>query len=39
MRNKIVHEPASVGITDSDVASCRETVEAVRKILFKLKFA
>ncbi len=38
MRNKIIHERASVGITDHDVESYRATVEAVLKILFKLKF-
>jgi hypothetical protein len=38
MRNKIIHERASVGITDNDVASYRLTVEAMLKILFKLKF-
>jgi len=38
MRNKIIHERASVGITDNDVASYRQTVEAVLRILFKLRF-
>jgi Histidine kinase-, DNA gyrase B-, and HSP90-like ATPase len=39
MRNKIVHERASVGVTDNDVASYRETVEAVLQVLFNLQFA
>ncbi|QND48851.1 histidine kinase [Rhizobium lusitanum] len=39
MRNKLIHERASVGITDNDVKSYRETVEALLKILFKLKFS
>jgi hypothetical protein len=39
MRNKIIHERASVGITDNDVTSYRETVESLLKILFKLKFS
>ena len=38
MRNKIIHERASVGITDNDVTSYRQTVDALLKILFKLKF-
>lgn len=38
MRNKLIHERATVGITDNDVASYRETIEVVLKALFKLKF-
>jgi hypothetical protein len=37
MRNKIIHERASVSVTDNDVISYRQTVEAVLKILFRLK--
>jgi hypothetical protein len=38
MRNKLIHERATVSVTDNDVASYRETIEAVLKLLFKLKF-
>ena len=38
MRNKIIHERASVGISDNDVSSYRETVQAVLKVLFNLRF-
>jgi hypothetical protein len=39
LRNKLIHERATVGITDNDVDNYRSTVEAMLKILFKLKFA
>jgi hypothetical protein len=38
MRNKLIHERATVGITDADVHSYTETIQAVLKILFGLKF-
>lgn len=39
MRNKIIHERASVGVTDNDVESYRLTVETILKLLFSLKFS
>lgn len=38
MRNKIIHERASTTVTDSDVESYRKTIQAVLKILFKLRW-
>jgi hypothetical protein len=38
LRNKLIHERATVGITDGDVETYEETVQAVLKVLFKLKF-
>jgi hypothetical protein len=38
LRNKFIHERATVDIGDSDVDNYRTTIEAVLKILFKLKF-
>ena len=38
MRNKLIHERATVGITDADVTTYRNTIEAVLKLLFGLKF-
>jgi hypothetical protein len=38
IRNKLIHERATVGITDADVESYRSTIQSVLKILFKLKF-
>lgn len=38
MRNKLIHERATVGVTDSDVENYRLTIQSVLKILFKLKF-
>jgi hypothetical protein len=38
MRNKLIHERATVGITDADVITYRATIEAVLKLLFGLKF-
>lgn len=38
MRNKLIHERATVGITDSDVDIYRSTIEGILGILFKLKF-
>ena len=39
LRNKLIHERATVGISDPDVANYRETVQEVLTILFKLEFA
>ena len=38
MRNKLIHERATVGITDADVQTYRATIQAVLKILFRLRF-
>lgn len=38
VRNKIIHERATVDITDSDVDNYRSTIEQILTILFKLKF-
>lgn len=38
MRNKLIHERATVGITDADVQTYRATIQAVLKILFGLRF-
>jgi hypothetical protein len=39
LRNKLVHEKATVGINDAQIENFREVVESVLKKLFKLKFA
>lgn len=38
LRNKLIHERATVGITDRQVDDYRKTVEAVLRSLFDLKF-
>jgi hypothetical protein len=38
LRNKLVHERATVGITDRQIADYRRTIERVLNSLFKLKF-
>lgn len=38
MRNKLIHERATVDITDGDVQNYRATIEAVLGVLFRLKF-
>ncbi len=38
LRNKLIHERATVGITDSDVANYRATMEEILSILFELRF-
>ena len=38
LRNKLIHERATVGITDAQVDDYRKTIEKVLKILFKLRF-
>src|ERR1039458_602584 len=35
LRNKLIHERATVGLTDNDVANYRATIERVLTILFK----
>ena len=38
LRNKLIHERATVDVTETDVDNYRATVQDVLKILFKLKF-
>jgi len=38
LRNKLIHERATVNITDAEVDDYRATVQHVLKLLFKLKF-
>jgi len=38
LRNKLIHERATVGITDGEITDYRKTIERVLKKLFKLKF-
>lgn len=38
LRNKLIHERATVGILDSQVADYRTTIEQVLKFLFKINF-
>jgi len=38
MRNKLIHERATLAVTDNDVREYRQTIEAVLGILFNLKF-
>jgi len=38
LRNKLIHERATVGITDAMITDYRRTVELVLKKLFKLRF-
>lgn len=38
MRNKLIHERATVGITDSDVENYRITIEKILEMLFDLQF-
>jgi hypothetical protein len=38
IRNKLIHERATVGVTDADVESYRATIQDVLRILFKLRF-
>lgn len=39
LRNKLVHERATLDITDRDVENYRQTIEEILAILFGLKFA
>lgn len=38
LRNKLIHERATVGITDMQVNDYRDVIETVLKLLFNLKF-
>jgi len=38
LRNKFIHERATVEITNSDVDNYRSTIERILSILFELKF-
>ena len=38
LRNKLIHERATVGITDADVENYRSTIEEILTILFGLSF-
>jgi hypothetical protein len=38
LRNKLIHERATVGITENDITNYRATIEQVLNRLFKLKF-
>jgi uncharacterized protein YutE (UPF0331/DUF86 family) len=38
LRNKLVHERATVGITDADVEIFKSAVEQILTILFDLRF-
>lgn len=38
LRNKLIHERATVGITDADVNSYKKTIQDILKLLFGLKF-
>jgi uncharacterized protein YutE (UPF0331/DUF86 family) len=38
LRNKLVHERATVGITDTQISDYQTTVEIVLTLLFKIKF-
>lgn len=39
LRNKLIHERATVGVTDADVTNYRDTVESILKLLFGLDFS
>lgn len=39
LRNKLIHERATVGVTDSDVTNYRLTIEKLLNILFDLRFS
>jgi len=39
MRNKLIHERATMQVTDSDIENYRETTQKVMKILFGLRFS
>ena len=38
LRNKLIHERATAGISDAEIKDYREVVEGVLKTLYKLKF-
>jgi hypothetical protein len=39
LRNKLIHERATVGVTDSDIVNYRSTIERLLHILFDLNFS
>jgi hypothetical protein len=38
LRNKLIHERATVGVADADVQNYKDTIEKILTILFKLRF-
>ena len=38
MRNKLIHERATAGLSDADIEAYRSTIEQILKILFRLDF-
>ena len=38
LRNKLIHERASVGITDTEIENYKRVIEKILKALFKIKF-
>ena len=38
MRNKLIHERATVDVPDADILNYKTTVQAVLRVLFGLKF-
>jgi DNA-binding MltR family transcriptional regulator len=38
LRNKLIHQRATSGVSDNELADFRELVEAVLKKLFRLRF-
>lgn len=38
LRNKLIHERATVGITDNQIADYQKTIEKILNLLFKIKF-
>jgi hypothetical protein len=39
MRNKLIHERATMQVTDSDIENYKETTQKIMKILFGLRFS
>ena len=39
MRNKLIHERATLGVTDNDIREYTEVIEKILMILFKLRFS
>jgi hypothetical protein len=38
LRNKLIHERATIGVTDADVETYQDTIQKVLKILFDIEF-
>lgn len=38
LRNKLIHERATIGITDADVETYQDTIQKILKILFDIEF-